>query len=427
MLNKLNAKGKKMRGKITTVLIMLCCEFCIVNCCAKSQVVKEKPNKPAYLKSIPPDKLKEDLDFLFKTIEEVHPNMYAYTNREEYAQVKYWLYKQIDHAMSISEFWIYVRTVVSCLKDSHTRIFRPSNFIMPQITESMREFGGRLKKLVKDDEGSETNTQYVPAPRKREYTESYSYHFFPEHNTCLMVINSFGEPDQVKQYAKHFQETFKEIREKEITNLIIDVRENRGGCGLAGDELLKYLVNKPFRQIEKIEQRLVPGFFELCEQYGLNINRIMADEYGIDLEDLKSRGDYKPGITVTGQVPFKNPHELSDRFKGSIYLLIAKPTFSAASNFAAAVKYFEIGILIGQETSGKKDHYGQILPIQLPNSGLKGQVSTAHFITVGDIKNSGGVKPDYEVRQKPQDTAKGRDTVLEFTMNLISSAAGECL
>ncbi len=190
---------------------------------------------------------------------------------------------------------------------------------------------------------------------------------------------------------------------------------------MAGDELLKYLANKPFRQIEKIEQRLVPEFFELCEQYGLNINRIMADEYGIDLEKLKSRGDYKHGMTVAGQGQFKNPYGLSDRFKGSIYLLIAKPTFSAASNFASAVKYFEIGTLIGQETSGKKDHYGQIVPIQLPNSGLNGQVSTAHFITVGGMEDSGGVKPDYEVRQKPKDTAKGVDTVLEFTLDLISN------
>ncbi|MHC4584540.1 MAG: S41 family peptidase [Planctomycetota bacterium] len=379
-------------------------------------------NQPAYLKPIPPDKLKEDLDFLFKTIEEVHPNMYAYIKKEEYAQIKSELYKQVDHVMDAFEFYLYVHRVVYCLKDSHTNVFRPSNFRMPQITESMREFGERLKGLVRDNESSKTNAQYVPAPRKREYTGPYSYHFFPEHNTCLMVINSFGEPDQVKQYAKYFQETFKVIRKKGITNLIIDLRENHGGCGLAGDELLKYLANKPFRQIEKIEQRLVPEFFELCEQYGLNINRIMIDEYGIDLEDLKSRGDYKPGITVTGQVLLKNPHEFSDRFKGSIYLLIAKPTFSAASNFAAAVKHFEIGTLIGQETSGEKDHYGQILPIQLPNSGLKGQVSTAHFVTVGGMEDSGGVKPDYEVKQKPEDTAKDRDTVLEFTLNLIKNS-----
>jgi hypothetical protein len=403
------------------MLMLLCLGLYPANVFAESQAPNQESNQPGYLKPITPDKLKEDLDFLFKTIEEVHPNMYAYISEEEYVEIKHEFYKHIDHAMSISEYWIYVRTVVSCLKDSHTRIDPPPNFKVPQITESMREFGERLKKIVKDDKGSRANAQYVPAPRKKEYTGPYSHHFFPEYDTCLMVINWFGMPDQVKQYAKKFQETFNAIREKGITNLVIDVRENRGGCGLVGDELLKYLADKPFRQIETIEQRLVPEFFELMEQYGLNINKIMADEYGIDLKNLKSKENYKPGMTVTRQGQFKNPHGPSDRFKGSIYLLIAKPTFSAASNFAAAVKYFEIGTLIGQETSGEKDHYGQVLPIRLPNSGLNGQVSTAHFITVGGMEDSGSVQPDYEVRQKPEDTVKGVDTVLEFTLELISN------
>lgn len=385
----------------------------------------ERSNRSYDPKLLQTDKLKEDLDFLFKTIEEVHPNMYAYINKKTYAPVKNEIYKQIDHAMSISEFYISIQPVVYCLKDSHTDIFRPSNFIMPQITESMREYGERLRKLVREDGSSKTNAQYIPAPRQEEYMSPYSCHFFPKHDACLMVINSFGMPNQIEQYAHEFQEAFKAIREKGITNLIIDIRENQGGCGLVGDELLKYLANRPFRQIEKIEQRLVLGFFELCEQHGLDISQVMKDEYGIDIEGLKAKGSYKPGIILAGQGKFKNPHEPSDRFKGATYLLVAKPTFSAASNFAAMVKYFEVGILIGQETGGKRDHYGQILPFQLPNSELRGQVSTAHFVTVGGQNDAGGVKPDYEVKQNSEDTAKDVDTVLQFTLNLIKNLSSE--
>ena len=387
----------------------------------------KKSNRSDDLKLLQPDKLKEDLNFLFTTIEEVHPNMYAYINKETYALVKNELYKQIDHTMSISEFYASTQTVVYCLKDSHTDIFRPSNFIMPQVTESMREFGERLRRLVKENGSLKTNAQYVPAPRKKEYMGPYSYHFFLKHDVCFMVKNSFGMPNQIEQYAHKFQEAFKAIREKGITNLIIDIRENQGGCGLVGDELLKYLANKPFRQIERIEQRLVPAFFELCEQHGLNIDQVMEDEYGIDIESLKAKGNYKPGIILAGQGQFKNPHEPSDRFKGAIYLLVAKPTFSSASNFAATVKCFEVGTLIGQETGGKRDHYGQILPFQLPNSELRGQVSTAHFVTVCGQDDAGGVKPDYEVKQKPEDTAKDVDTVLQFTLNLIKNLSSENL
>ncbi len=379
----------------------------------------QENHQPVWIKVIPPEKLKEDLDFLFKTIEEVHPNMYVYINKEDYSLIKNELYKHVDHAMSISEFYIYVQPVVYCLKDSHTNIFRPSNFIMPQITESMREFGERLKKLVKDDEGSKANAQYVSAPRRKDSMGPYSYHVIPEYNTCLMVIYSFGEPDQVKQYAQKLKDAFKLIRDKGITNLIIDIRENQGGCGLAVDELLKYLANKPFRQIDIIEQRIVPQFFELCKQYNLDINKVMYEEYGIDIESLKSQGKFKKGATISGRGQFKKPHESSVRFKGSTYVLIGKPTFSAASNFAAAVECFKIGTLIGEETSGYKDHYGQIIPLRLPNSGLGGQVSTAHFVTVSGKLDGRGVLPDYEVKQKPEDTEKDVDTVLQFTLDLI--------
>ena len=414
--HRVNAMTKLQK---TTIFAFVLCVLSIAVTTTGSNAENQEPNQPARLKTIAPDKLKEDLDFLFKTIQEAHPNMYAYISEEKYTAVRGELYRHFDHAMSASEFYVYVQTAVSCLKDTHTRVERPSNFVMPPITESMRELGGRLKEIVKDDEGSKTDAQYVPAPRKKEYTGPYSYHFFPEYDTCLIVVNSFGMPDEIGQYAKKFQETFKAIREKRVTHLVIDVRENRGGCGFTGDELLKYLANKPFRQIERVDQRIVPAFFELCEQYGLNINKTMLDEYGIDLEDLKSKGNYKPGIVVTGEGQFKNPHGPSDRFKGSIYLLIAEPTFSSGSNFAAAVKYFKIATLIGQETSGQNDHYGQVVPIQLPNSRLNGQVSTARLITAGGTKDSGGVKPDYQVTQKPEDTAKGVDTVLEFTLNLI--------
>ncbi len=402
-----------------TLFALASCLWYAANICAASEAQSQDLAREVSQKSIPPEKLKADLRFLHETIERVHPNMYAHTSRTQYVNILHELDRNCDHAMGASEFYLYARAAVVCLKDTHTRIEPPSNFIMPPITESMRTLGARLNKILNDDKDQKRDAPYVPAPRKKEYTGPYSHHFFPEHNTCLMVLDSFGDPSQIKQYAQNFQDTFRVMKEKGITNLIIDVRENRGGCGWIADELLTYLANKPFRQIERIEQRIVPEFFAFCEQYGVDSVKVMADEYGIDLKDLKSRGDYDRGLTVTGRIPFKNPRALPDRFKGSIYLLIGEPTFSTAANFAAAVKAFEIGTLIGQETSGEKDHYGQILPIQLPNSGLRGQVSTARLVAVGGMLDRGGVKPGYEVRQRSEDTARGVDTVLEFTFDVI--------
>lgn len=365
-----------------------------------------------------PDALRRDLDFLFKTLEESHPNIYAHLTKDQYSRVKDEIRGQVAHPMSLSEFYAHVSMALSCIQDTHTRVERPVGFQMPSSTESMRVLRDRLGRLLKDNAQPESDTPYLPPPRKEEYTTPYSYRLIPECNACLMVINSFGEPNEVRQYASRFREAFETLNKKKVIRLIVDLRENRGGCGLAADELLKYLAKQPFRQFESVEQRIVPQFFALCERWGLNVDSAMAEEYGINLADMKSRGTYKTGITVTGQVPFKQPHEPAKRFKGQIYFLIGRPTFSSAANLAAAVKAFGIGTLLGQETSGQRDHFGQILPIQLPYSRLHCQVSTAHFVAVGGMEDRGGVKPDHQVKQTPDDSSKGIDTVLEYTLAL---------
>lgn len=186
-----------------------------------------------------PGPLRKDLDFLFGTVEESHPNLYAHLTQDQYGRITDEIRRQVAHPMSLSEFYVYVRMALSCIKDSHTRVEQPAGFKMPSMTESMRALGDRLRPLLKNDAGSESDALYLPAPRKREDTAPFSYHVIPGCNVGLLVIDSFGAPNEVQQYASRFQEAFETFHEKKITHLIIDLRENRGGCGLAADELLK--------------------------------------------------------------------------------------------------------------------------------------------------------------------------------------------
>ena len=64
-------------------------------------------------------------------------------------------------------------------------------------------------------------------------------------------------------------------------------------------------------------------------------------------------------------------------------------------------------------------NYGEARSFKLPNSGLNAVIATKHFTQAGSKSGGHGVIPDYEVKQKPEDTAKGIDTVLQFTLNLI--------
>jgi C-terminal processing protease CtpA/Prc len=110
------------------------------------------------------------------------------------------------------------------------------------------------------------------------------------------------------------------------------------------------------------------------------------------------------------------------RFKGRAFVLISQATASAAMDFAAAIKCFNIATLVGQETRDTPVSYGDSLSFDLPNSGLLLYVPHKYFIGACSKPDGHGVIPDYEVKQKPQDSAKGVDTVLEFTLNLIKSS-----
>jgi hypothetical protein len=116
---------------------------------ADSKISDEEPNQTDYLKPIPGDKLKEDLDFLFKTIEEVHPNMYAYTSKEEFSKLCNQLYGQTSRPMTPREFYKAVAPVVASLKNGHTYI-EPFKNQLKQFLEA----GGTIFPLALHWDGS---------------------------------------------------------------------------------------------------------------------------------------------------------------------------------------------------------------------------------------------------------------------------------
>jgi hypothetical protein len=76
-------------------------------------------------RGIPPKFLKEDVDFLLRSIEEIHPNPYAYTPKEDIYKMKMNIIKQIDHPMTQFEFYKKIAPLVASLKDGHTSVRLP--------------------------------------------------------------------------------------------------------------------------------------------------------------------------------------------------------------------------------------------------------------------------------------------------------------
>lgn len=498
---RLASKRAKAMIKALKIAIftLLCLSLCTANIFAESQTPNQEPNQPSYLKPIPPDKLKEDLDFLFKTIDQVHPNMYAYTSKEEFAKYRNELYKQINRPMNQIEFYKLTAPVVAALKNSHTGVYPPyldefesyykgggqvfpleiqwdgpaaivsKNYscnslpLKGQVLTingmSAREMFANFSRLFAAERRHPYRRKYTNNPnllrfllfleyrqseswdlkirsndgRVNNYTiksvaateiigqeakdndpaSKFSYHHFPDYNAALLEIKSFGgklEQFEVFRHAfkRFLNDSFRKIRQQKVSSLIIDVRENDGGTEPPVHMLMEYLSSGPYRLYEKAEIKISAQSSEQIDHLRRKFPDKFANKEKIDI--------------VTVEFPFTTPPAKPLRFSGQTFVLIGSRTWSASTVFASAAKCFNVGILVGEETPDPSALYASCIFSKLPNSGLQFAVASKHLVTACGKPDGQGVLPDYEVKQKPQDTAKGVDTVMEFTLNLIKNS-----
>ena len=146
--------------------------------------------------------------------------------------------------------------------------------------------------------------------------------------------------------------------------------------------------------------------------------------YGDNLKNIKKEFQderIELGSIVSMEESPVQPNDNPLRLKGKCYVLIDRLVFSSGCQFASVVKCFNIATVIGEETWGTTAAYGAIREHILPNSGLKFYVPSKYIVQACGKPDGRGVIPDYEVKQNPEDIAKGVDTVLQLTLNLIKN------
>jgi len=438
---------------------------------AEPQKLTQETGQPDYAKLIPAEKLKEDLDFLFKTIEEVHPNMYAYTSKEEFDPLREQLYKSINRPMNRLEFYKLTAPVVAGLKNSHTGVYPPyldefkSYYKGGGLVFSV-EIGweGPIAVICKDYSLNSLplNSQLLMIngrsaqemlanfaelfaaecryPYRLKYTNNpnllrfllfleygeveswdlkiklndgkvnnYTIESVVATEITLLEIKSFGGwGGDLREFEKILRENFQEIRKQKVTNLIIDIRDNKGGGDNFVHRLVEYLTAKPYRLYEKTEIKISAQSRTAIE----HIRRQVPDKFA-----NKEEGDI-----VTLELSLRTPPANPLRFTGQVFVLIGSQTWSASTVFASAVRCFHVGTLVGEETPDTPTLYGSSIKFKMPDSQLQFAVASKLLVCAGGKPDGRGVIPDYEVKQKPEDTAKGVDTVLQFTLNLIKNS-----
>ena len=137
-------------------------------------------------------------------------------------------------------------------------------------------------------------------------------------------------------------------------------------------------------------------------------------------DKLWGKKEVEPGKTFTRIPGLRQLKEYPLRYKGNTYLLTNNGTFSAGQGFASAFSCYGEGTIIGEETGGVTVGFGDVHIFKLPNTGLKIMTSWEQAFSSCGIDNQRGVIPDYIVKNSIEDYINHKDKVIEFTLNLIN-------
>ena len=403
--------------------------------------------------------LKEDFIQLREALEADHCNLYEYTSKEKFDSLFDRQFNLIDHPMQYPEFFRVLSPINNNIGCMHSNVWMSGSFwqygkdnlfpLQVKLIEGNAVVSGYysdtaqiplgsiileinsvpIDKIMNDLKNSYSsdglNKQFQIAQVEKRFPMAYArYYGFPEKyevmyalpgrktwarkelipadiqsvrkivfknfnypplsvkiieykNTAVIRIPSFIFYDRVKYFTNFLDSSFSLIRNKEIKNLILDLRGNDGGDPFCAVPLFSYLEKEPARYFAK--------------------------EYG-------RYSDFAKPIPLA-----------ENNFSGKIYTLIGKHCGSTNGHFCALLKYNRIGKLVGEEAGSTYKCNARSKEFNLENTGMIINIARAAFsAAVEGMDRTKGIDPDYYVEQTYKDYLDGRDTVMDYTLKLIS-------
>ena len=270
--------------------------------------------------------------------------------------------------------------------------------------------------VVTDADGRERTVTfaYVPMPARPgqpRAPELFSYRLL-EAGVGYMNFSSMDGDEGA--FKKALAGMFRQLAAESVRTLIVDVRRNGGGYDELGNELLRYVTAKPYRNWGGRELKRSEEFRTFAKsEFFPPVIRWLPVQYLI--ADGRKVWTGPVGTLATWPAPpLKPPKRAEPFFAGPVCVLTGPYTFSAAVIFADTIKTHRLATLVGEETGGRPNMFSAQYTHVLPRSGLRADISAAHNIRAnGDASDRSGVLPDIVVQTTAADIRDGRDPVIE--------------
>jgi len=271
-----------------------------------------------------------------------------------------------------SRFSFYLEALYKANGTYHVQ-YKSKGIIKNTVINGIRKdvIDERLKKLEEASAG--TASLFEP---------NFTLQLLEKDKTAIINFKSFDWDG----FPNFTDSAFTVIKQKSIENLIINLIDDGGGDSDVGDAFFQFILNKPFKQYDKV----------LGKNSRLLKERLMEHKANkpLDPDDsaLLAKVDGSFDTTFYDDISIgANPN----RFNGNVYVLTNSQTYSSAADFAQCFKHYKRGMIVGGETGGLVKSYGDIVTTTLPNTHLEIAISSKLYYDAGATENDWhGVMPD---------------------------------
>jgi len=267
--------------------------------------------------------------------------------------------------------------------------------------------------LLLKNYGIDEQSWFKTASPKIEINEQNDY-------ALLTVSRSFYNKGIDPDFDSLLSAAFRIIKEKKISNLILDVRNNEGGSEAQQMKLMSYLYNQPFKLYQNIylshlDFRPLKHIIVERDTSSLLFNN--DDKYMRKINDHLWINNYDYSDNLQLKPPQQNV------FEGNLYVLMNGLCFSSAADLVSDLKKTTAAVFIGEEPGGTLEGPtgGDEIVIRLPNSKIMIRISPN--IQVGYMNQKHppgrGVIPTYPTNYSIEDILNNKDLELELAKKLI--------
>ena len=234
----------------------------------------------------------------------------------------------------------------------------------------------RKDSIIRKEKKHEPVEKKILQDRSLTYDSSGAY--------AVLTVNTFAEG----HLRSFFRRSFKELKRKKISNLVIDVRSNGGGRVGMSTLLTKYVSKNGFRVADSLysPHRGLGAYTKYIR--GSILNNIEM----FFISRKRKDGNYHIRRL---EDHYYNPKK--NAFDGRVYVLTNGPTFSAAALFCNAVKGQKDITLVGEETGGGwYGNNGIMIPdITLPQTKIRVRLPIFRLVQFEHpIVKGSGIPPD---------------------------------